>query len=244
MYFVSEHMQKHGKLTTNFINKHQFLKKEKCRRSLPESQILVYHFNNGGYKMGMYQHIRELWKQPKENLKGIWQKRILEWKKEDVTVRIEKPTRLDKARSLGYKAKQGYVLLRQRVERGGRLREKIRAGRRSRHFRRKKVVNKSYQSVAEERAARKYPNCEALNSYYVGEDGDHFWYEIILVDKAHPQILADQRIRWIASPDSTRRVFRGLTSAARKSRGLRHEGKGVEKLRPSRTANLKRRKGL
>jgi len=75
-------------------------------------------------KMGMYKHIREIWKNPRENLGEIWQKRILEWKKEEVTVKIENPTRLDKARSLGYKAKQGYVLLRQRVERGGRQRKK------------------------------------------------------------------------------------------------------------------------
>jgi ribosomal protein L15E len=34
-----------------------------------------------------------------------------------------------------------------------------------------------------------------------------------------------------------------LTSAAKKSRGLRNnKGKGVEKFRPSKTANLKRRK--
>ena len=65
-------------------------------------------------KMGMYKHIREIWKNPKENLGEIWQKRILDWKKEEVTVKIENPTRLDKARSLGYKAKQGYVLVTQR----------------------------------------------------------------------------------------------------------------------------------
>ena len=193
-------------------------------------------------KMGMYKHIREIWKNPRENLGEIWQKRILEWKKEEVTVKIENPTRLDKARSLGYKAKQGYVLLRQRVERGGSQRKKPSKGRKSKQYGRRIDVDKSYQSVAEERAARKYPNCEVLNSYYVGEDGAYFWYEIILVDKLHPQILADSRINWIASPKSTRRVFRGLTSAARKSRGLRNKGKGAEKLRPSRTANIKRRK--
>ncbi|MBW2976910.1 50S ribosomal protein L15e [Candidatus Woesearchaeota archaeon] len=192
--------------------------------------------------MGMYQHIRKLWKNPKESLGDVWQKRILDWKKEDASVRIEKPTRLDRARSLGYKAKQGYVLVRQRVTRGGRLREKIRKGRRSRHFRRKKIVNKNYQSVAEERAAKKYPNCEVLNSYYAGEDGKYFWYEVILIDSSHPQILADSRTDWVSTQKHKGRVFRGLTSAARKSRGLRHKGKGAEKLRPSKTANLKRRK--
>jgi len=193
-------------------------------------------------KMGTYQHIRELWKHPKQNLGDIWKQRLIDWRKEESSVRVERPTRLDKARSLGYKAKQGFVIVRQRVIRGGRQRPQIRHGRRSKHFGRKKIVNKSYQWISEERAAKKYPNCEVLNSYYVGEDGRHFWYEIILVDKAHPQILADKNLNWISRSKNKRRVFRGLTSAGKRSRGLRNKGKGAEKLRPSRAANLKRRK--
>jgi large subunit ribosomal protein L15e len=192
--------------------------------------------------MGMYKYIRKIWKKPKESLGDVWQKRILEWRREGVTVRIEKPTRIDRARSLGYKAKQGYIIVRQRVDRGGRQRETIRHGRRSKHFGQRKNIDKSYQSVAEERAVKKYPNCEVLNSYYAGEDGDCFWYEVILVDRNHPQILADPRINWIFKSTHRGRVFRGLTSAAGKSRGLRHKGKGAEKLRPSRTANIRRRK--
>ena len=192
--------------------------------------------------MSIYKHIRDIWKNPKANLGDIWQKRILEWKNQNVTVRVERPTRLDRARSLGYKAKQGYIIVRQRVDRGGRQREQIRHGRRSKHFGRRKNVDKSYQSVAEERTAKKYPNCEVLNSYYAGEDGNHFWYEVILVDSSHPQILADPRINWVFKSGNKGRVFRGLTSAAKKSRGLRkNKGKGAEKLRPSRTANLKHR---
>ena len=191
----------------------------------------------------MYQYIREIWKNPKENLGDIWQKRILQCKGQDATVRVERPTRIDRARSLGYKAKQGYLVVRQRVIRGGRQRPTIRHGRRSKHFGRRKDVDKNYQSITEERAAKKYVNCEVLNSYYAGEDGKYFWYEVILVDRSHPQILSDPRINWIFRSKHTGRVFRGLTSAAKKSRGLRkNKGKGAEKLRPSRTANLKRRK--
>ena len=191
--------------------------------------------------MGMYQYVRELWKSPSESLGELWQKRLIEWKSEDASIRIERPTRLDKARALGYKAKQGYILIRQRVDRGGRQREIIRKGRKNRQFSRRKDLDKSYQSVAEQRAVKKYDNCEVLNSYYVGEDGLHYWYEVILVDKSHPAILADPRINWIANPANTRRVFRGLTTAAKKSRGLKNKGKGAEKLRPSLTANIKRR---
>lgn len=183
-------------------------------------------------KMGMYKYIREAWKKPKENLKEIWRNRLMEWKKQPVTIRIDKPTRVDRARSLGYKAKQGYILIRQKVDRGGRLREKIRKARRSKHMRRKKIVNKNYQWVAEERAQKKYVNCTVLNSYYVGEDGNRLWYEVILVDRAHPVIMADPNINWICNKRG--RAARGLTSAGRRSRGLLNKGKGAEKLRPSR----------
>ena len=193
-------------------------------------------------QMGMYKHIRQLWKTPKASLGDIQKQRVINWRREDSTVRIKRPTRLDRARSLGYRAKQGILVVRQRVQRGGRQREKIRHGRRSKHFGQRKIVDKNYQQVSEERASKKYPNCEVLNSYYVGKDGNYYWHEVILVDKAHPQILADKTLNWITKPQHTRRVFRGLTSAAKKSRGLRNKGKGAEKLRPSRTANLKRRK--
>ncbi len=191
--------------------------------------------------MGFYKYIKEAWKKPKENLGDLWKQRLIQWRKESATLRIERPTRLDRARSLGYKPKQGFIVVRQRVSRGGRQRPTIRKGRRSKHFGQRKDLDMSYQWVAEGRATKKYPNCEVLNSYYVGEDGLHYWYEIILIDRTHPQILADENLANLAAKKG--RVQRGLTSAGRKARGLRsNKGKGAEKLRPSRTANLKRRK--
>jgi len=166
--------------------------------------------------MSMYKYVRQIWKKPKENLGELWQKRLIEWKKQPVTVRIQRPTRIDRARSLGYKAKQGYILVRQRLLRQKRQRPKFSGGRRSKHMRRKKVLNMSYQWVAEQRAQRKFVNCTVLNSYYVGNDGKYFWYEVILVDIAHPAIKADKRINWIC--DKKGRAARGLTSAARKSK--------------------------
>ena len=190
--------------------------------------------------MGFYKYVRDVWKKPRENLKELWQQRIIQWKKEPVTLRIDHPTRIDRARSLGYKAKPGFIVVRQRVDRGGRQRPQIRSGRRPKRMSRRKNLRISYQTVAERRASSKFLNLEVLNSYYVGEDGQHYWYEVILVDKAHPSILADKRINWIAEKQHTRRAFRGLTSAARKSRGLLIKGKGAEKIRPSRRANLRR----
>jgi len=78
-----------------------------------------------------------------------------------------------------------------------------------------------------------YPNMEVLNSYWVGEDGMHKYFEVILVDPNHPVIRADPKINWICEPQHRGRAYRGLTSAGKKGRGLMHKGKGAEKLRPS-----------
>ena len=181
--------------------------------------------------MGMYKYIREAWKTPKEGLGPLWQERLIKWREEQATLRIERPTRLDRARSLGYKAKPGFVIVRQRVNRGGRQRPQIRHPRRSKAMSRRKDLTMNYQTVAENRAARKYPNCEVLNSYYAGADGLHYWYEIILVDRNNPSIIADPHINWIINHKG--RSERGLTSAGRRARGLLHKGKGAEKMRPS-----------
>ena len=188
--------------------------------------------------MSIYRYVRNLWKNPKNRLGSVWKERILKWRKEPVSLRVKRPTRIDKARSLGYKAKQGYILVRQRVSRGGRTRPDIKSGRRSRRSGQRKDVSKSYQWVAEERAQKGYKNCTVLNSYFVGQDGNNYWYEVILIDRAHPSIMADKRINWISSKRG--RAARGLTSAADRSRGLRNKGKGAEKIRPGRRANLRR----
>jgi large subunit ribosomal protein L15e len=193
--------------------------------------------------MVMYKRIRELWKKPKERLKELYRERLILWRKEPVIVKLERPTRLDRARSLGYKAKKGYVIVRVRVLRGGRKREKIRKGRRSKHMRRRKIVGKSYQWIAEERTNRKFKNLEVLNSYKVAEDGKHYWFECILVDPHAPEIKADKKINWISSGKHRGRVYRGLTASGKRSRGiLIRKGKGAEKLRPSLRAHGRRGK--
>jgi len=194
--------------------------------------------------MSMYKYVRDLWKQPKANMPELWRERLLKWRREPSTIRIERPTRIDRARSLGYKAKQGFVVVRQRVPKGGHSRGGYLGKRRPKHSRLRMILDKNYRQIAEERANDKYPNCEVLNSYWVCQDGRYYWFEIIMVDKSHPAILADPNLRWIAEKQHTGRVYRGLTSAARKSRGLRRKGKGAEKFRPSKAANIKRRKNL
>jgi len=161
-----------------------------------------------------YKYMSEAWKKPELSyVKELMQERLIEWRKQPAIMRIEKPTRIDRARRLGYKDKPGYIVVRVRVRRGGLRKPRPRAGRRQKRMGVKKYKPaKSIRLIAEERAARKYPNLEVLNSYWVWEDGRSKWYEVILVDRT---LLPTLRLG-----KGRGRVFRGLTSAGRKIRGL------------------------
>ncbi len=172
---------------------------------------------------GLYHYLREQWKRPYDGEhKELMKQRFIQWRREPSVVRVEHPTRLDRARALGYKAKQGIIVVRVRVRKGGLNRPRPNKGRRPKRM---GVYGyapaKPTRLIAEERAARKYPNMEVLNSYWVGEDGQYEWYEVILVDPHHPAIKSDPELKWITNPVHKGRAFRGLTSAGKKMRGLR-----------------------
>jgi len=191
----------------------------------------------------MYGYLGEQWKKPDLSYNSPQQQRMIQWRKEENFSRIERPTRIDRARSLGYKAKQGYIVVRAQVRRGGLRKHAIKSGRKpSAKGISKITMGKSTQRIAEERTAKSYPNMEVLNSYWVGEDGKNHFYEVILVDPVHPAIMNDPKINWITNTTNKRRVLRGKTSAGQKGRGLRHKGKGAEKIRPSIRANQSRGK--
>lgn len=187
-----------------------------------------------------YKYIAEAYKRPDRSyVKALMRKRLIEWRRQPTISRIDRPTRLDRARKLGYKAKQGFVMVRIRVRRGGLRKVRPKAGRRPKRMGVKKFKpGKSIRLIAEERAARKFPNLETLNSYWVGEDGRSKWFEVIMVDPNHPSIRTDGDINWICQKQHTRRVFRSLTSAGKKVRALRTRGRGAEGVRPSRKANI------
>jgi large subunit ribosomal protein L15e len=130
----------------------------------------------------------------KEELK----KRLIEWRKQPTVIRIEKPTKIYKARMLGYKAKQGIIVVRVRVRKGKMERERPDSGRRPKRMGTTRLtIKKSLRWIAEEKAQRKFPNLEVLNSYYVAEDGKYKWYEVIMVDPYHPAIKSDKNLSWI-----------------------------------------------
>jgi large subunit ribosomal protein L15e len=182
----------------------------------------------------MYKHIGRLYASQDKEFKALIRSRLIEWRKEPATNRIDKPTRIDRARQIGYRAKQGFIVVRQRVTRGSRRKQRPIRGRKPKKMGTVKITpGRSRQWIAEERTARKYPNMRILGSYYIAEDGKSLWYEVILVDPVHPAIQGDPRINWVCDPTQKGRVFRGLSPAGKTSRGLRHRGKGAEKLRPS-----------
>ncbi len=190
-----------------------------------------------------YKYLAEAWKKPEASfVKEIMKQRAIQWRRQPTVIRVERPTRLDRARKLGYKAKQGFAIVRVRVRRGWLKRPRPRAGRRPKRMGVTKIkLAKSLRLVAEERAGRKFPNLEVFSSYWVWEDGRFKWYEIVMVDPHHPVIQSDENVNWICESVHRRRVFRGLTSAGKKMRGLHHKGRGAEKLRPSREAVRKRK---
>lgn len=167
---------------------------------------------------GMYQFIRDAWKKPD---KQTLRERMVEWRKSNAIERVENPLRLDRARALGYKAKKGFMIVRVRVKRGGHKRPRPTKGRQIKKLTIRKNLKISYKVICEQRAGRKFKNMEVLNSYFVGKDGQHYFYEVILIDPMRPEIQNDKDKNWICLPKNQKRPFRGLTSAGKKSRGLR-----------------------
>ncbi len=190
----------------------------------------------GELKMSYYKYAKEQYEQPKENLDELWQQRLVEWREQGAIEKVDNPTRIPKARQLGYKAKNGFTVSRVRIKKGASKRERPSGGRRPKRSGQNRFSpKKSKQRIAEERASDKFSNLEVLNSYWVAEDGTYKWYEVLMVDPEHPEIKADDDINWIA--DQKDRAVRGKTPEGRKNRGLKNRGKGAEKARPSGAAN-------
>lgn len=187
----------------------------------------------------MLKNLSHAWKKPMKNMPQEMKRYMIEWRKQGTLIRVEHPTRIDRAKRLGYKAKQGFFVVRVRVPRGMRKRPRPDGGRRPKRAGSYFSVNKSMQVIAEQKAEKKYVNSEVLNSYWVGEDGLHKWFEVILIDRSHPAIINDKDVGWIANERG--RANRGLTSKGKKSRGLRNKGRGAESIRPSKGAVFRRK---
>eukprot|EP00238_Polyblepharides_amylifera_P000612 CAMPEP_0196570264 /NCGR_PEP_ID=MMETSP1081-20130531/170_1 /TAXON_ID=36882 /ORGANISM="Pyramimonas amylifera, Strain CCMP720" /LENGTH=192 /DNA_ID=CAMNT_0041886579 /DNA_START=91 /DNA_END=666 /DNA_ORIENTATION=- len=190
--------------------------------------------------MGAYKYVEELWKKKQSDvLRFLLRVRCWEYRQLPGIYRLTKPSRPDKARRLGYKAKQGYVIYRVRVRRGGRKRpvsKGIIYGKPINQGITQLKAARNLKNVAEERVGRRCGNLRILNSYWVNHDSTYKYFEVIMADPQHTVIRQDPRISWIVNPVHKHREMRGLTSAGKKYRGLLNKGHSANKLRGSKRA--------
>ena len=199
--------------------------------------------------MGAYKYVSELYRKKQSDVMRYllrircWQyrqltkvqsiilKRFTSFSTQSFQVhRAPRPTRPDKARRLGYKAKQGFVIYRIAMRRGGRKRPVAKGcpyGKpKSSGAVKQQKPERNLQSIAEERVGRRLKGLRILNSYWVGQDSTYKYFEVIMVDVAHPAIRRDPKINWIVNPVQKHRELRGLTASGKSSRGL-GKGKGA-----------------
>ena len=138
----------------------------------------------------------QVWlKMLKENPMELRQRAVI-WRNQNAVTRVEKPSRIARARRLGYKAKQGIIVVRMRVGTGGMRKQRPRGGRRPKHLGVTKIkADVSMKQVSERRVLERYPNMKLLGSYFLYKDGMHYWFEIILADPSHPRIAKDKKMR-------------------------------------------------
>ncbi|CAK9080948.1 60S ribosomal protein L15 [Durusdinium trenchii] len=194
--------------------------------------------------MGAYKYLEEMWRKKQSDvMRFLARMRNWEFRQLPAVHRCSRPTRPDKARKVGYKAKQGYCIYRVRVKRGDRKKRVAKGivyGKPVNQGINKWKAVRNLRSIAEERVGRKCGSLRVLNSYWVAQDAMHKWYEVVMVDPFHNAIRNDPRINWICKPVMKHRELRGVTAAGRKARGLLKKGKRATKLRPSARAVYRR----
>ncbi len=176
----------------------------------------------------------------------MYREKLMDYRREvEAVVKLEKPSNIPRAKALGYKAKPGIIVARVRILKGGGLHLRPNRARKPKRMGVNNLTRKkNIRTMAEERAQKRFPNMEVLNSYWIGEDGQRKYFEVILVDPFNPSVKSDKSLRWIVEPQHRGRVYKGKTSAGQKGRGLHNPAgaKGTEKIRPSLRANDRRGK--
>ncbi|MCL4398660.1 MAG: 50S ribosomal protein L15 [Candidatus Parvarchaeota archaeon] len=107
---------------------------------------------------------------------------LQEVRNQPIIKRIEKPTKIAKAKTIGYKAKQGYIVVRVRVSKGDFRRPRQNHARRPSKSGIYYKLEISKEGIARDRALRVYKNMQVVGSYFLIEDGKSKWFEIVLAD--------------------------------------------------------------
>ena len=154
--------------------------------------------------MGAYKYLEEIARNKQSDvLRFLLRVRCWEYRQLAAIHRASHPSRPDKARRLGYKAKQGYVIYRCRVRRGGRKRPVPKGatyGKPTNQGVNQLKYQRALSATAEERVGRRCANLRVLNSYWINQDSTYKYFEVILVDPQHKAIRRDARINWICNP--------------------------------------------
>jgi len=194
--------------------------------------------------------MQELWRKKQSDVMTfLLRLRCWHYRQLNVIHRSPRSSRPEKARRLGYKAKQGFVIYRIRVRRGCRKKQ-VKKGAvfgkpKSQGVNQIKPV-RNHQSIAETRLGRRVATTlRIIGSYWVGQDSTFKYYEAIFVDPFHKAVRRDPKVNWICKPRHKHREQRGITSSGRKHRGLVGKGLGHAKfIGSSRKQNWRRRNTL
>ena len=144
----------------------------------------------------VYAQVSKSWQSIFHEKAGEIRARAVELRREPAIKRLERPSRLDRARALGYKAKEGVIVVRARVSRGGMRKQRPVSGRRPKHMGVLKIKSSvSAQAVAERRVSERFPNLKVMGSYLIWKDGRFAWFECVLIDPLHPAIKSDYDYR-------------------------------------------------
>ena len=192
--------------------------------------------------MSMYKSMKSTFVSEYKTRPDAYKQRLVEWTTQPPVTKVDGPTNIARARELGYKAKEGVIIIRVQVKGGKKKRARNWGGRKPSKSGRFFSRAKSVQAIAEERAARKFINCEVLNSYFVGSAGSRKFYEVIMLDRAVPAIKSDRIYHNIIAQRA--RAFRGLTSVGKKHRGIAIKSFGTVKARPSVRENIRGRRRI
>merc|ERR1712100_215210 len=115
-------------------------------------------------------YLRELWNRKQSDVVRFLQRvRAWEFRQMPTIYRATRPTRPDKARRVGYRAKQGYIIYRVRIKRGSRKKRVAKGivyGKPVGQGVKKWKAARNLRSVAEERVGRKCGGLRVLNSYW------------------------------------------------------------------------------
>ncbi len=129
--------------------------------------------------MSLYNYVRKAFVQSFKTRNEALKKRIEHWRKTPSVVRVLKPLNPLRARALGYKATQDYIVVRSRIAKGKRRKRRPDLGRKPGKNRKTEPPGLPLQELAQRRAAKHFLNLTPINSYFVGEDGQYKFYEVI-----------------------------------------------------------------